>query len=186
MGVRLDPLRSDTPRRGCGAICYSLVESWTMSQASRFLRVFDAMLRSGKIFNTKILKIMAALLSLTVAANGPARAQTPKQIKTRQGVSIGLINLVSPKKDCSIAPGPVILPTVRQAPKGGIIQLQVIVVDVGSADNCPARKVPAIAVIYTPGKEFSGVDDVQVDITVNGRVTTMSYRITVGPTSQSL
>jgi hypothetical protein len=132
------------------------------------------------------LEALLTSLLLTVAATGAGWAQAPKEIKTRQGASVALINLVNPKKDCSVSPGPVLLPTVRQAPKSGIVQLQVIIVDVGSADNCPARKVPAVAVIYSPGKEFTGIDDVQIDITINGRVTTMSYRVTVGPASQSL
>jgi hypothetical protein len=139
------------------------------------------MLRSCKNF-----KPLMVLLLLTDAPAGQALAQTPKQIMTRQGASTVLVNLVAPRKDCSITPGPVMLPTLRQAPKSGIVQLQVVIVDVGPADNCPARKIPAVAVIYTPGKEFTGTDDVQVAITINGRVTTMSYRITVGPASQAL
>lgn len=129
--------------------------------------------------------LLTSLLPAVVAANC-AWAQAPKEIKARQGVSVALINLVNPKKDCSITPGPVVLPSVRQAPKSGIIQLQVMIIDVASVDNCPARKIPAVTVIYSPGKEFTGVDDVQIDVTINGRVTTMSYRVTVGPASQSL
>ena len=36
--------------------------------------------------------------------------------------------------------------------------------DVAATDTCPARKIPAIALFYTPSKEFVGTDTVQVEI----------------------
>jgi hypothetical protein len=124
--------------------------------------------------------------ALTLLLFSPATAQTPKELKTKSGVSIVMVNLVNPRPDCSVNPGPVVLPSVKQKPAGGTIQMQIIVVDVAPVGTCPARKLPAIAVIYTPGKEFTGVDLVQLEIDADNRTTSLSYRISVVPQAQSL
>jgi hypothetical protein len=36
--------------------------------------------------------------------------------------------------------------------------------DVAATDACPARKIPAIALFYTPSKDFVGSDTVQVEV----------------------
>jgi hypothetical protein len=35
--------------------------------------------------------------------------------------------------------------------------------DVVATDACPARKIPSIALFYTPNKDFVGKDSVQVE-----------------------
>jgi hypothetical protein len=95
-----------------------------------------------------------------------------------------VVNLVNPKPDCSAVPGPVALPGLREKPTNGTIQVRILVADVPAAGNCLARKIPAIALTYTPNKDFVGADSVQVE--VGNRTTLLSYRLVVLPAAQSL
>ncbi|MET4515372.1 hypothetical protein [Bradyrhizobium sp. I1.7.5] len=128
---------------------------------------------------------LIAVLGLLVW--GPATgAQAPKELRTKPNVSVGLVNLVNPRPDCSVNPGPVALPGLRQPPSHGAIQMLIILANIPAAGNCPARRVPTIALIYTPEKGFSGVDTVQVEVDANNRTTLLSYHITVEPAAEPL
>lgn len=115
-----------------------------------------------------------------------AGAQTPKELRTKPNVSVAVVNLINPRPDCSVNPGPVALPGLRQPPSHGAIRMLVVVSNVPAAGNCPARKIPAIALIYTPNKGFSGVDAVQIEVDADNRTTLLSYRITVEPAAEPL
>ena len=130
-------------------------------------------------------------LALAIAAvfllMGPsAMAQTPKELKTKSGASVVIVNIVNPRADCSVAPGPVALPALRERPSNGIVQMQVLVADVAASSKCPSRKIPTISLIYTPNKDFVGTDSVQIELEVGNRTTLLSYRITVQPNAQAL
>ena len=90
------------------------------------------------------------------------------------------------KPDCSALPGPVALPSLREKPANGTIQVQILVTDVAATGNCPARKIPAIALIYTPNKDFVGTDLVQIEVKLVNRTTSLSYRLLVLPAAQPL
>jgi hypothetical protein len=50
------------------------------------------------------------------------------------------------------------VPTLPEKPANGVVQMLIVPTDVAAAGKCPARKVPSIALIYTPNKDFVGVD----------------------------
>lgn len=116
----------------------------------------------------------------------PALAQTPKELRTKPGVTIAVVNLVNPRADCTVTPGPVALPNLKQRPVNGTVLMQIIIADVPANGNCPARKVPAIALTYTPKKDFTGADGVELEIDTDNRTTLLSYRIIVAADAQPL
>lgn len=128
------------------------------------------------------------LLAGAIAAflQSSALAQAPKELKTKPGVPIALVNLVNPRPDCTANPGPVVLPSLKQKPASGVLGMQIIVTDVAAAGTCPARKIPAIALTYTPNKDFVGADAVQVELEIGNRMTSLSYRINVTPQAEPL
>jgi hypothetical protein len=127
--------------------------------------------------------LLAALLLAWLAQ--PAQAQAPKELKTRPGVAVAMVNLVNPRPDCSINPGPVALPSLRQKPANGNILMQIVISDVAANGNCPARKMPTIAIAYAPRKDFTGVETVELEIDTDNRATLLSYRITVSADAQA-
>jgi hypothetical protein len=150
-------------------------------------RTADCFVRASKM--RSLLRRSCRLLGMLLVAIpfGPiAHAQSPKELRTRQGTSIAMVNLVNSRKDCSVNPGPIRLPSLRQPPQSGTVQLQIIVVDVSQTASCPARKLPALALIYTPRKDFTGVDTLQIELDEDNRTTLLSYRIVVGAEAQPL
>jgi hypothetical protein len=121
-----------------------------------------------------------------VATIPPTFAQSPKELKTKVGTPVVLLNLLNARPDCSANPGPVTLPVVSGAPTNGVVQLQIIVSNVPAAGNCPARKVPSNALIYIPNKDFSGSDAVQIDVVTSNEKRSLNYRITVQAAGQTL
>jgi hypothetical protein len=93
-----------------------------------------------------------------------AQAEAPKEIKTEKNKAVIIGNFFNAASNCSTNPGPVPLPQLREKPSHGVVGLQIVAADVAATDACPARKIPAIALFYTPSKEFVGTDTVQVDI----------------------
>lgn len=133
----------------------------------------------------RLLKILLVFLIASAAGEG-ASAQTAKELKTKSGNSVVMVNLINVKPDCSSAPGPVAVPVVLGKPSNGLVQMLIIVTDVPASGTCPARKIPSIAVVYTPNKNFAGVDTVQIEVDAGNRATVFSYRITVESPAQPL
>ena len=138
-------------------------------------------MKSLRIVFARLLPIL-----LLAALAQPAPAQTPKELKTRPGVAVAVVNLVNPRADCSVNPGPVALPGLRQKPANGSVLMQIVIADVAASANCPARKIPTIAIAYVPRKDFTGVDALEIEIDVDNRTTVLSYRITVAAQAQPL
>ena len=115
-----------------------------------------------------------------------AWGQSPKELKTRSGTSVVLVNFVNPRPDCSASPGPIAVPVVREKPANGVVQLLTIVTDVPASDKCPVRKIRSTALIYTPNKDFIGSDSVQIEVEVGNRTTSLSYRVTVQAAAERL
>jgi hypothetical protein len=130
----------------------------------------------------------AALFAvIAVALSGvAASAQSPKELKTKGGSSVVMVNFLNARPDCSASPGPMAIPVVREKPANGIIQMLIVVTDVAAAGKCPARKIPSTALIYTPNKDFVGTDTVQIEVEAGNRTTLLSYRITVQPGAEPL
>jgi hypothetical protein len=113
-------------------------------------------------------------------ALSPAHAQEAKELKTKKGVSVALINLMNARPDCK--PSPIALPALHEKPANGTIQIQIAVADVAASGNCPAHKVPTLVLIYTPKTDFVGGDSVRIDLETGNRTVTFNYHITVqGP-----
>lgn len=116
----------------------------------------------------------------------PAWAQVEKEMKTKSGTPVIIVNLIAPRPDCGSNPGPIAVPVIREKPTNGNIRMQVVATDIAASQNCPARKIPSIALIYTPAKDFVGTDSVQVEIEAGNRTTTLRYRVTVQATAERL
>jgi hypothetical protein len=127
---------------------------------------------------------IAALISMVSSTT--AWAQSPKELKTKVGVPVVLVNLLNARPDCSTNPGPVAVPIVSGRPANGVIQMQIIVSDVAASSKCPARKIPSTALIYAPNKEFTGSDAVRIDVEVGNQKQSLSYRISVQAVGQQL
>jgi hypothetical protein len=123
-----------------------------------------------------LLAIAAIALFGTVA-----RADAPKEVKTEKNKPLVLGNLFNPPANCGTNPGAVTLPILREKPLHGLIGLQIVMADVAATDACPARKIPAIALFYTPSKDFVGKDSVQVELET-GNAKDFSFLITVQDT----
>jgi hypothetical protein len=109
-----------------------------------------------------------------------AYADGPKEIKTESGKPVVLGNFLNPPPNCGTNPGPIPLPKLREKPAHGVVGLQIVAADVAATDACPARKVPSIALFYTPSKDFVGKDSVQIEFeTGDTKLPTLSFLITV-------
>ena len=93
-----------------------------------------------------------------------AEADAPKEIKTAKNKAVVIGNFFNASTNCGTNPGPVPLPRLREKPSHGLVGLQIVMADVAATDACPARKIPAIALFYTPSKDFVGSDTVQVEV----------------------
>ena len=105
----------------------------------------------------------------TIALCGTvAKADEPKEVRTEKNKAVVLGNFLNAPNNCGTNPGPVPLPRLREKPSHGLVGLQILMADVAATDACPARKIPAIALFYTPSKDFVGSDTVQVELVSGG------------------
>jgi hypothetical protein len=132
------------------------------------------------LLNTPTIATTLALLSQ------PATAQAEREFKTNSGKPVIIVNLVSARPDCSSNPGPIAVPVIREKPTNGNVHMQVVATDVAASQNCPARKIPTIALVYTSTRDFVGADSVQVEIEAGNRTTTLRYRVTVQAATERL
>lgn len=116
----------------------------------------------------------------------PAAAQNAKQLRTKKGASVALVNLLNAKPDCSSNVNPIAVPVIREKPANGSVQMTILVGNVAASGNCPARKVPMITLIYTPNSDFVGSDAVTMEIETGNRTTSLSYSILVQAPGQTL
>ena len=116
----------------------------------------------------------------------PATAQDAKQLRTKKGTSVALVNLLNARPDCSSNAGPIAIPVVREKPANGSVQMTILVGNVAASANCPARKVPMITLIYTPNPDFTGSDAVAVEIEAGNKTTSLRYSILVHVPGETL
>ncbi len=122
-------------------------------------------------------------IALAIALFGTnANADGPKEITTEQGKPVVLGNFLNAPSNCGPNPGPIPVPKLRERPSHGVVGLQIVAADVAATDACPARKMPSIALFYTPTRDFVGKDSVQVEFeTGDNKLPTLSFLITVQP-----
>ena len=101
--------------------------------------------------------ISVLLTVATLALSGTvAKAQAPKEVTTEKNKAVVLGNFLNAPNNCGTNPGPIPLPKLREKPSHGAVGLQIMIGDVAATDACPARKIPAIAIFYTPSRDFVG------------------------------
>jgi hypothetical protein len=132
------------------------------------------------------MKPFLSLILVLALGAASAAAQTPKELKTKKGVPVALVNLLNVKPGCSSSPAPVAVPVVREKPTNGTVQMLIVAVDLAAAGNCSARKVPTVALFYAPKDGFSGTDSVGIEIEIGNRTTLLSYHISVLPPGDTL
>ncbi len=115
-----------------------------------------------------------------------AWAQVPKELKTKAGTPVVLVNLLNARPDCGANPGPVAVPVISGAPSNGLVPLQILVSEIAASGKCPARKVPSIALIYAPNSNFSGSEKVQIEVETGNQKRLLSYHIAVQSPGQQL
>ena len=109
-----------------------------------------------------------------------AEADAPREIKVAKNKAVVIGNFFNAPTNCDTNPGPVPLPRLREKPSHGLVGLQIVMADVAATDTCPARKIPAIALFYTPSKDFVGSDTVQVEVEDgDARITDYNIKIMV-------
>jgi hypothetical protein len=115
----------------------------------------------------RVLLAVACVAFLETAA----KADPPKEVNTEKNKAVILGTFLSAPSNCGSNPGAVPVPTIREKPSHGIVGLQIVIDDVPASDSCPARKIPAIALFYTPSADFVGNDSVQVEFETAGNKT---------------
>jgi len=120
------------------------------------------------IYPTISIVLAAGVVALLGTA---AKADPPKEINTEKNKAVVLGTFLSAPSNCGSNPGAVPVPTIREKPSHGIVGLQIVVDDVPASGACPARKIPAIALFYTPSPDFVGNDSVQVEFETSDKKT---------------
>jgi len=119
------------------------------------------------------------LISLVFMAT-PATADEVKHLTLETGKAAIIANLVAARPDCSSNPGPQPLPVLSEKPLHGAVGVQIGLTDVAAAGNCPARKIPSLAMFYLPAADYIGTDSFQIEIDGgNDKQTKVSYQITI-------
>lgn len=128
--------------------------------------------------SNRLTTVMMAGAVALCASN--ADADGPKEVKAQSGKPVILGNFLNTPANCGSTPGPIPLPKLREKPAHGVVGLQIVAADVAATDACPARKVPSIALFYTPSKDFVGKDSIQVEFeTGDAKLPALSFLVTV-------
>ena len=109
------------------------------------------------------LKLCFFVLASVTLFGSTSHADEPKEIKTQKGKAVVLGDFLNTPSDCSSNPIPSPLPQLREKPSHGTVLMQIGVANVAATDRCPARKIPVIALVYSPSPEFVGTDSVQIE-----------------------
>ena len=129
-------------------------------------------------------RLSSALIAVAASAllTTLASADAPKEVTTQKNKPVVLGNFLSAPNNCGTNPGPVPVPRLFERPSNGAVGLQIVLADVAATDACPARKIPSIALFYTPNKDFVGKDSVQVEFeTGDKKIPSLGFLINVAP-----
>lgn len=127
-----------------------------------------------------LIRSTAALVAI-VALTVPALAQTTvtRSETVASGKTVRLAIVPNLKKDCSAGPMPEI--RVSGAPKNGSLVTKVGKIKTPASYRCPNKDAAVQAVFYESKANFTGDDEVVVDIkNSDGQVQTQTIKITVG------
>lgn len=121
-----------------------------------------------------------ALLAGSLLVAGAAVAQTTltKSETVASGKTVRLAIAPNLKKDCSI--GPMAEIKVTGAPKSGSLITKAGKQKTPASYRCPNKDVGVQAVFYQPKADFTGADEVTIEIkNSDGQVQTQNIKITV-------
>ena len=130
----------------------------------------------------KTLAIVVALLgafSLAQAQDAATGASIERQASGESAKPIRLGVFVSIKPDCTTGP----LPAIRlsKAPANGTVVVKNAKIRMTNVKACLAVEVPAYVVFYTSRADFSGKDEVQLEVknAVTSAVQVQNFTVTV-------
>ena len=127
----------------------------------------------------------AAAIAFTLVCTA-AWGQSAKELSTKPGTPVLLLDLLNSRPDCSSNPGPVAIPVISTSPTNGTVQMQIVMNTVAANEKCAARKIPSVALIYNPNKDFIGSDTVQIEVEFGNQKRAFNYRVTVQPAGDKL
>jgi len=121
--------------------------------------------------------LLAIAVSLLATA---AKADDVRELKTEKGKADVFANFLGTNAGCSTEPTPQPFPMLREKPLNGTVGMQITAIEIAASGDCPARKVPSLALFYLPKPDFVGTDSIQMEVDTGAIQTTIaSYRITV-------
>jgi hypothetical protein len=121
--------------------------------------------------------LLAIAVSLLATA---AKADDVRELKTEKGKAVVFANFLGTNAGCSTEPTPQPFPMLREKPLNGTVGMQITAIEIAASGDCPARKVPSLALFYLPKPDFVGTDSIQMEVDTGAIQTTIaSYRITV-------
>ena len=104
------------------------------------------------------LKFFVFLAAAVTLFGSTTMADEPKELKTLKGKAVVVGEFLNTPSDCSSKPIASVLPQLREKPSHGVVLMQIGVANVPATDRCPARKIPVIALVYSPSPDFIGTD----------------------------
>ena len=111
---------------------------------------------------------------------GSAQADEVKRLTIEQGKASIVANFVSAPPECGSNPSPQPLPILSQKPLHGRVGMQIGVTNMPEVGNCPARKIPSLAIFYLAPKDFEGADNFQIEVEEDDNKKNLTtYQVTV-------
>lgn len=120
------------------------------------------------------------LLSIAVSLFATAaKSDDVRELKTEKGKAVVFANFLGTNASCGTDPTPQPFPVLREKPLNGTVGMQITAIEIAASGDCPARKVPALALFYLPKPDFVGTDSLQIEVDTGNKITTAGYRVTV-------
>jgi hypothetical protein len=129
---------------------------------------------------TRQFKSVLLVTAVSLFASAAKADDVARELKTEKGKAVVFANFLGANANCSADPTPQPFPVLREKPLNGTVGMQITAIDIAASGDCPAKKVPSLALFYLPKPDFIGTDSLQMEVdTGNNKITMASYRITV-------
>jgi hypothetical protein len=121
--------------------------------------------------------LASAVLLWGTVASGWAQDVT-REIKATAGKEIRLTVVYSLRPDCTAAPlNP---PKLKGEPANGRVRVARGTAKTNAGGKCPPLQIPVFVVFYRPNPQFSGVDEVVLEVeTLSGGLRQMTFKVDV-------
>jgi hypothetical protein len=135
---------------------------------------------SREVQMTQHFKCVLLAIAVSIFATAAKADDVVREMKTEKGKAVVFTNFLGTNAGCSTDPTPQPFPVLREKPLNGTVGMQITAIEIAASGDCPARKVPALALFYLPKPDFVGTDFVQIEVDTGAIKTTIAgYRITV-------